>query len=227
MLFSFRYYFYIKTLFCQEQNDKVNFVDKPTKPNLEPLVSLLHYRWALPILAELYRSNGCKFVTLVTRLSLSKDALSRTLTALLEQDLVMRNPGYGHPLRPEYILTARGQQIGQAAFELMQTLERLGISNIALKKWSLPIVLVLQDQTRFTDLLENLPGLTTRALALSLGQLTQVNLLEPFEGISGSRNGYRLSFIGQELGSKITSLASVLSTNKMPARAATPKSIST
>ena len=52
---------------------------------LEPLLALVHFRWALPILAELQHSNGCKFVTLVMRLDLSKDALSRTLTALLEQ----------------------------------------------------------------------------------------------------------------------------------------------
>jgi DNA-binding HxlR family transcriptional regulator len=175
----------------------------------------------------LQHSSGCKFVTLVMRLKLSKNALSRTLTVLLEQDLVMRNPGYGHPLRPEYILTARGQRIGQAALELMQTLEQLGISDIALKKWSLPIVLVLQDQTRFTDLLENLPGLTTRALALSLAQLMQVGLLEPFEGISGSRNGYRLSLTGQALGLKIKTLVLTLSAPKTLARAASQESILT
>jgi DNA-binding HxlR family transcriptional regulator len=175
-------------------------------PQLEPLIHLVHYRWALPILSELHRNNGCKFVTLVTRLNLSKDALSRTLNALIEQDLVMRNPGYGHPLRPEYILTAKGQQIGQAVFELMQTLERLEVTEIALKKWSLPIILLLQDQPRFTVILERLPGLTTRALALGLGQLAQVNLLEPFEGIVGSRKSYRLNLRGQELAAKITAL---------------------
>jgi DNA-binding HxlR family transcriptional regulator len=194
---------------------------------LEPLVKLVHYRWALPILSELHRNNGCKFVTLVTRLNLSKDALSRTLNALIEQDLVMRNPGYGHPLRPEYILTAKGQQIGQAVFELIQTLERLEITDIALKKWSLPIVLVLQDQSRFTDILERLPGLTTRALALGLGHLAQVNLLEPFEGIVGSRKSYRLNLRGQELAAKITALVLAFPTGKNLARVATRARIQT
>lgn len=181
---------------------------------LEPLINLVHYRWALPILSELQRNNGCKFVTLVTRLKLSKDALSRTLNALIQQDLVMRNPGYGHPLRPEYILTAKGNQIGQAVFELTQTLERLEITEIALKKWSLPIVLVLQDQPRFTDILEQLPGLTTRALALGLGMLGQAELLEPFEGIVGSRKSYRLNLYGQELAAKIKALIVAFPTQK-------------
>jgi DNA-binding HxlR family transcriptional regulator len=188
---------------------------------LESLVNLVHHRWALPILSELHRSNGCKFITLVTRLNLSKDALSRTLNALIEQDLVMQNPGYGHPLRPEYILTARGQQIGQAAFELMQTLEYLGIVDIALKKWSLPIILVLQNHSRFTDMLENLPGLTTRALALGLRQLMQVKLLESSKDISGARNGYHLSSSGQELAAKITALVLAFSTGRNLTRATT------
>jgi DNA-binding HxlR family transcriptional regulator len=183
-------------------------------PKLEPLINLVHYRWALPILAELHRSNGCKFVTLVTRLKLSKDALSRTLNALIEQDLVMQNPGYGHPLRPEYILTAKGQQIGQAVFELMQTLERLEVTDIALKKWSLPIILILRDQPRFTDILEQLPGLTTRALALSLEQLRQAEVLEPFEGIVGSKKSYRLNLRGQELAVKIKALIVAFPTGK-------------
>ncbi len=189
-------------------------------PKLEPLINLVHHRWALPILCELHRNDGCKFVTLVTRLNLSKDALSRTLNALTQQDLVMRNPGYGHPLRPEYILTAKGQQIGQAVFELMQTLEQLEITEIALKKWSLPIVLVLQDQPRFTDILEQLPGLTTRALALGLGMLGQAELLEPFEGIGGSRKSYRLNLYGQELAAKIKALIVAFPTEKTLARVA-------
>jgi DNA-binding HxlR family transcriptional regulator len=187
---------------------------------LEPLINLVHYRWALPILSELHRNNGCKFVTLVTRLKLSKNALSRTLNALIEQDLMMRNPGYGHPLRPEYILTAKGQQIGQAVFELMQILEQQEITDIALKKWSLPIILVLQDQPRFTDILEQLPGLTTRALAISLSTLSQAEFLEPFEGTTGSRKSYRLNLRGQELAAKISALILVFPTQKNPARVA-------
>ena len=109
-------------------------MNKLATKKLEPLLALVHFRWALPILAELHRNNGCKFVTLVMRLKLSKDALSRTLTALIEQGLVMRNPGYGHPLRPEYILTTAGQQIGMQVLELMQTLERLEVTDVALKK---------------------------------------------------------------------------------------------
>ena len=185
-------------------------MNKLATKKLEPLLALVHFRWALPILAELHRNNGCKFVTLVMRLKLSKDALSRTLTALIEQGLVMRNPGYGHPLRPEYILTTAGQQIGMQVLELMQTLERLEVTDVALKKWSLPILVILQDHKRFTDMIERLPGLTTRALAISLRELEQAKLLEPFTGVQDSRNGYRLSLIAEELGLKLLALVLAL-----------------
>jgi DNA-binding HxlR family transcriptional regulator len=189
-------------------------VEKSNSLNLEPLLELVHNRWGLPILAQLHRSEGCKFVTLHNRLHLSKDSLSRTLSALLEQNLVMRNPGYGHPLRPEYILTGAGEQIGGQAFELMANLERLGVTDVALRKWSLPILLVLQDDPRFTDLLERLPGLTSRALVLGLDQLAQAELLEVFRNLTDSRNSYRLNASGQQLASSVQLLAETLAISK-------------
>ena len=73
--------------------------------NLASLTVLVHHRWALPVLGELYRDDGAKFVTLVHRLNVSKDSLARTLEHLRTLDLAVKNPGYGHPLRPEYVLT--------------------------------------------------------------------------------------------------------------------------
>ncbi|MCP6652244.1 hypothetical protein NL518_29540, partial [Klebsiella pneumoniae] len=71
------------------------------------LPDLFHRRWMLPVLAELQRSRGCKFVTLVHRTGASRKAINDTIAALIRLGLVMHNPGYGHPLRPEYLLTTR------------------------------------------------------------------------------------------------------------------------
>ena len=75
--------------------------------NLGFLTKLVHHRWNIAIVAELHRSNGAKFVTLANRLELGHSTLKRCLNALIDLGLVRRNPGYGHPLRPEYLLTAR------------------------------------------------------------------------------------------------------------------------
>ena len=140
--------------------------------HLQHLSALVHHRWALPILAELYRDDGCKFVTLVNRLSISRDSLSRTLQHLLVVGLAVKNPGYGHPLRPEYVLTPSGQLIGSSALELMDRLRQMEIADVMLKKWSLPVTLALHvGLERFGELLGAFPALTPRALTLALRDL--------------------------------------------------------
>src|SRR6185437_15304195 len=96
----------------------------------ERLAQLFHHRWAVPVLAELHRWHGSRFVALHRRLGIGRESLRRTLAALAEQDLVARNSGYGHPMRPEYVLTAQGEAVAPACAELMVALDALGISSI-------------------------------------------------------------------------------------------------
>ena len=72
---------------------------------MSSLVALCHHRWSLPVLAEIGRTRGTRFATLTGRLGVTGESLRRTLAYLQEEGLVERNPGYGHPLRPEYLLT--------------------------------------------------------------------------------------------------------------------------
>jgi DNA-binding HxlR family transcriptional regulator len=178
-----------------------------TQPNPEPLIALCHHRWSLPILSELHRDNGAKFVTLVQRLEISRDALSRTLEALTQLGLVKRNTGYGHPLRPEYILTASGQQIGQPALELINHLNQLEASGTALKKWTLPILHAIHHGIdRFSSLRETLPSLGPRALALTLHDL------ERLAWLTRQDSHYSLSVTGTALAETLEPLAQQLHT---------------
>jgi DNA-binding HxlR family transcriptional regulator len=139
------------------------------------LIELCHHRWALPILAELHLlGGGSKFVTLVNRLNISKDALSRTLRALLEMRLIERNLVHAHPLRPEYLLTNSSKPIAQAASVLFAGLP----SEVLLKKWALPTLEVLLTETTFSKLLTQLQPITNRALDLTLDDLESCALLE-------------------------------------------------
>jgi DNA-binding HxlR family transcriptional regulator len=139
-------------------------------------IALFHYRWAAPILAELRRQKGSRFAALAGILGVSRESLRRTLTALIALGLVARNPGYGHPLRPEYVLTPRGDDVAQRCARLLAAVG--DDRELALRKWSLPVLIALQHAGRFSELREDLPGITPRALAMTLKDLQAAGLVE-------------------------------------------------
>lgn len=132
----------------------------------------------MPIVATLYRDGGAKFVTLLERMGASRDTLSDTLTNLIENGLVAKSPGQGHPMRPEYVLTEAGKAVGEACLFAAQEAPRLGITDIALKKWP-PLVLVAigRGAARFGEVKEALPGITPRALTGALRDLQTAGLV--------------------------------------------------
>jgi len=142
------------------------------------LLRLLRRRWTPAILAELHRTSGSRFVALSQRLGVSRESLRTTLRALVAAGLVRRNPGYGHPLRPEYLLTERGAQLAPGCAELTAALPQLDLVELGLRKWSLPCVLAIAGagEARFSQLSAGLPGITARALALK--DLVAADLVE-------------------------------------------------
>jgi DNA-binding HxlR family transcriptional regulator len=144
--------------------------------SLELLIALFHHRWSAPVLAELERQRGSRFVALAHVLGVGRDSLRRTLDALTELGLVARNPGFGHPLRPEYVLTAEGEAVARRCRQLVELLD--GLDDVALRKWSLPVLVALEEPSRFSELRSRLPGVTARALAIALKDLRAAGLVE-------------------------------------------------
>ena len=146
---------------------------------MSTLVALFHNRWSVPILAELHRQRGSRFATLARMLGMSRESLRRTLAALIEGGLVGRNPGYGHPLRPEYVLTRRGDRIAARSRPLVDLLRARGLEEVGLKKWSMPVVYALSDEPlRFSELRDRLEGISPRALTLALKELESAGIVE-------------------------------------------------
>ena len=143
---------------------------------MSSLVALCHHRWTLPVLAEIERTRGSRFATLGGTLGVSNESLRRTLRALETQGLVTRNPGYGHPLRPEYVFTGRGARLGPRARRLLG--ELAGHEEIGLKKWSLPVLATLGEPRRFSEIGAALPEASPRALTLALKDLRAAGFVQ-------------------------------------------------
>jgi DNA-binding HxlR family transcriptional regulator len=172
--------------------------------------SLSNHRWAVPILANLAATGGARFVPLANELGISRDVLRQTLDALIETKLVMRNPGYGHPTRPEYVLTAKGRRIAPACAKLVQEIRRQGMEDVVLKKWSMPIVAALGRESRYGELRRSV-GATPRALTLTLKELVACGLVERrvHTGFPPTTT-YRLTPRSRTLRLRVTRLVAVL-----------------
>jgi DNA-binding HxlR family transcriptional regulator len=168
---------------------------------LDRLISLFHRRWSVPTIAALARAEGDRFVPLVHKLGASPAAVRQTLDDLIDRGWVAPNPGYGHPLRPEYILTGRGQKLAPACLRLDSALSALDLRPVALRKWSMPVLYVVGDApARFSDIAGRLDGITDRALSLTLRDLGSASVLarQVLDG-RPPRSLYAATTMGQEL----------------------------
>ena len=144
---------------------------------MSSIAKVSSHRWALPILVRLGARGGSRFVPLANELGLSRDALRQTLDALIESGLVMRNPGYGHPTRPEYVLTEDGRRVAPVCSKLLREAQRFGVDDLVLKKWSLPVLAALGTEVRYGEL-RRAVGATPRSLTLALKELAARDLVE-------------------------------------------------
>lgn len=142
------------------------------------LVQLGSHRWLVPLLADLAGHKGARFVEMIHRLELPRDSLSRTLDAAAAIGWVRRNPGHGHPLRPEYILTEAGEVAAARAATIAEAQTAIGLPPGAATRWGLPLVAGIgAGHDRFNALSRLLSPATPRALSLGLTALGQHGLV--------------------------------------------------
>ena len=169
--------------------------------DLAPLISLVHHRWNIPIVAELHRHSGAKFVTMIKHLDVSRASLSASLADLVDRGLVCKNKGYGHPMRPEYLLTRDGKSIGEQCLELTRIVRQGEQADLAFRKWTLPLVAAIGNETRrFNEVRSLLVGATPRAIAIGLKSLSEQgwasrSLIDEYPPTAG----YRLMHKGQRV----------------------------
>ncbi len=122
--------------------------------------------------------SGQRVAVLRSTLDTNRQSLRRALLATGELGLTVRNPGYGHPLRPEYLLTPRGEAIAPLARDVVRAAQRGGWSEAMAKKWSLPVLTAVHcGANRYSRVAAALPASTPRALAGALDDLIDAGLL--------------------------------------------------
>lgn len=142
------------------------------------LAQLTSHRWLVPLLADLAAHRGARFVELIHRLGLSRDSCARTLDAAAAIGWVQRNPGHGHPLRPEYILTEKGNAAAARAATIAEAQRAIGLATGAATRWGLPLVAGIgAGHDRFNALSRLLAPATPRALSQGLSALGRHGLV--------------------------------------------------
>ncbi len=148
------------------------------------ILSLFRRRWSLPVLSTLHDTGGCKFVTLCHQLDAHQSGVRDALDHLIELGWVQPNPGHGHPLRPEYILTPHGERLAPSVSALNREIDTLQLSELCLRRWSLPVLGAVADvraiedvrEARFAQISAHLP-ITPRALSQTLKDLSTSDLI--------------------------------------------------
>ncbi|MGI3167780.1 winged helix-turn-helix transcriptional regulator [Pseudooceanicola sp. C21-150M6] len=137
--------------------------------DIELLVKITARAWSLNILDRLDAGVPGRQAPLLAATGASRTAFGQSLSHLIDLGLLERNPGHGHPLRPEFRLTPEGVQAALMAGRVMQAGQEAPA--LLRRTWSLPILTVCQRPMYFGEIRGALPAISDRALSQGLKQL--------------------------------------------------------
>lgn len=135
--------------------------------DIKLFVNITSRAWALPILASLHAGIAGRQAPLLAATGASRAAFAQSMDHLIAMGLLERNPGYGHPLRPEFRLTPLGLPAAALAHKI-QNVTAEKDQDLLRRAWTLPVLTSLHAAHRFNDIKRNLPLITDRALSQSL-----------------------------------------------------------
>lgn len=133
--------------------------------------------WAIPILSNLHAGVAGRQAPLLAATGASRTAFAQSMEHLISIGLLERNPGYGHPLRPEFRLTKLGISAAAIANRI-QSLTADEDQDLLRRSWTLPVLTTIHRPSHFNDIKRNLPTITDRALSQSLKTLEVRNWVQ-------------------------------------------------
>lgn len=130
-------------------------------------VNITSKAWALPILSSMYTGIAGRQAPLLAATGASRTAFAQSMEHLIRIGLLERNPGHGHPLRPEFRLTQQGKTAAAIAARIHQITQDED-RDLLRRSWTLPVLTTLLRPSHFGDIKRNLQTITDRALSQSL-----------------------------------------------------------
>lgn len=154
--------------------------------DIELLVKLTSRAWSLNILAQMRAGVPGRQAPLLAATQASRTSFAASLDHLVRLGLLQKNPGHGHPLRPEFHLTPQGIAAADAAARIMKVLPDDDAAAALLRRsWVVPILALTDRPQRFSVLKSGLVKITDRALSTSLGKLEDHNWIRREINMSG------------------------------------------
>jgi len=145
--------------------------------DINTIVKVTSRAWSLDILALMNSGVAGRQAPLLLATGAGRTAFAKSLGHLVELGLLERNPGYGHPLRPEYRLTPKGSEIAKIAGNIAYTIPNNANFAPLRLTWTVPVLSVIETPRRFTEIKSDLFPITDRALSKSLYQLQSLDWL--------------------------------------------------
>ncbi|MEM7445898.1 MAG: winged helix-turn-helix transcriptional regulator [Pseudomonadota bacterium] len=137
------------------------------------LVKLTSRAWSLNILALMHQGVPGRQAPLLAATSASRTSFASSLDHLVELKLLERNPGHGHPLRPEFRLTKTGVIAAQTANRIAIAVPDDRDFALLRRSWTVPILALTETPQRFSAIRLTLGTITDRALSTSLYKLEE------------------------------------------------------
>lgn len=145
--------------------------------HIRSFVNITSRAWAIPILSNLHDGIAGRQATLLAATGASRTAFAQSMEHLIKSGLLERNPGHGHPLRPEFRLTPLGITAAAIANKVHSVAGEQD-RELLRRSWTLPVLTSLHSMGHFNDIKRNLRTITDRALSQSLKAMEDKNWVE-------------------------------------------------
>lgn len=170
--------------------------------DINNLVKITSRAWSLKILALMHEGVPGRQAPLLSAAQASRTSFAASLTHLVDLQLLERNPGHGHPLRPEFRLTAEGTQAAKMASKIINAVPQPTETKILRKSWVVPILAVTERPRHFIEIKSDLSSITDRALSQSLGLLHERKWLR--RDVDSTRRPLRPTYHATNIGEQIS-----------------------